>query len=133
MAASEPTLDQRRARHAWAAVQKIKNQREGMKEYGREAKKLPIRILNSGLGAALAFLCAKAKGEKIALTQLHEDLGSWVLKGRGIKSCNPENLLNSIVRGDGVFLRMATDEALAYLQWLNRFVEAEGLAGDEEA
>ena len=30
------------------------------------------------------------------------------------------------------FLRLATEETLTYLQWLNRFAEAEGLTEDAE-
>ena len=41
------------------------------------------------------------------------------------------DLLEQIVNGDSNFLRRATDETLAYLQWLNRFAEAEGLTEDQ--
>ena len=39
----------------------------------------------------------------------------------------------AIIHGDSDFLRRATDEALAYLAWLNRFAEAEGLTEAAEA
>jgi CRISPR-associated protein Cmr5 len=41
--------------------------------------------------------------------------------------------LERIVQGNSDFLRRATDEVLAYLLWLNRFAEAEGLTEGEES
>ncbi|MFO8072229.1 MAG: type III-B CRISPR module-associated protein Cmr5 [Polyangia bacterium] len=131
------TLDQRRAKHAWEAVKRAKgwgNSQHG-KEYGGHAKKLPMRIRSAGLGQALAFLMAKAgkpksKEYKKHIAQLHDDVTDWVLKHRGVKGKQPGSLLKSIIEGDSDFLRLATDEAMAYLQWLNRFGEAEGLKDD---
>lgn len=117
------TLDQRRAQHAWKAIQNIKND-SGAEHYAREAKKLPMRIMSAGLGQALAFLRAKAS-EKPGLEQLHQDLTDWVFQGRGLQGAVSNSLLRSIIEGDAVFLRRATDEVLAYLEWLNRFAEAE--------
>ncbi|RMG39816.1 MAG: type III-B CRISPR module-associated protein Cmr5 [Planctomycetota bacterium] len=125
---SQQTLDQRRAQHAWQAIEKLdrfSNQQRD--EYAREAKKLPVRIMASGLGQALAFICAKASDKKETLSQLHRDLTDWVLNGRGLKGAAPESLLQSVFRGDADFMRRATNEVLAYLQWLNRFAEAKGL------
>jgi CRISPR-associated protein Cmr5 len=136
---SGPTLDQRRAKHAWERIigqATIKNgQRqydEKAKEYAREAKRLPTRIMAAGLGQALAFILAKAKDKKPNLKRLHEDLTDWVIKHRSIPAKKPNSLLESIIEGDSDFLRRATDEVLAYLVWLNRFAEAEGLTEGEE-
>ena len=133
-----PTLDQRRASHAWQAiVGQARTTGEGRKynkqaeEYVREAKKLPMRIMAAGLGHALAFIRAKAK-DKPNLNRLHEDLTDWVIKQRPIAAKKPHSLMESIIDGDSDFLRRATDEALAYLLWLNRFAEAEGLTEGEE-
>ncbi len=136
-AESQVMLPQRRARHAWKAVERIKE--ENWKDhYGREAKKLPVRIMASGLGQALAFLCARAErdeggsGRGPAFHQLHQDLSDWILNHRKLARGNSQNLLQSIVFGDSVFVRQATDEVLAYLEWLNRFLEAEGIGKGEE-
>ena len=129
-ASARPTLDQRRARHAWEAIQELlaKTASEAdRKEYAGEAKKLPIRIINSGLGQALVFINAKAKDKKPTLKLLHQHLTDWTLKHRGLPGRRPNSLIESIIHGDSNFLRRATDEVLAYLQWLNRFAEAEGL------
>jgi CRISPR-associated protein Cmr5 len=133
--ATGPTLDQRRAKHAWESVLSLAKPGEGgarkygedAKEYAREAKTLPMRIMAAGLGQALSFLLAKAKEKKPNLRQLHEHLTNWVIKKRPIAASRPGSLLESIIDGDSNFLRRATDETLAYLQWLNRFAEAEGL------
>lgn len=137
---STKTLEQRRAEHAWEAILSIKNQK-GSKEYAGEAKKLPMRIQAAGLGQALAFIVAKAKDqedkgkkkdqekkeqEKPGLARLHDDLTDWARK-RPLPLKAQESLLESIVQGDAAFLRRATEETLAYLLWLNRFAEAEGL------
>ena len=123
-----PTLDQRRARHAWEAVARM-SKRHGklQKAYRREAKRLPVRTLTAGLGQALAFLNAKS-GE--ANQELLRDVADWVLEKRGrpeslIERPNAGALIEKIVDGNGVFLRIAVDEVLAYTQWLNRFSEAE--------
>jgi len=127
-----PTLDQRRAAHAWEAIQEIKAiaKKTDREEYAGEAKKLPIRIMTSGLGQALAFLLAKAKDKKQNLRRLHDHLTAWVLAERGLRGAAPKSLLQSVIQGDSDFLRRATDEVLAYIQWLNRFAEAEGLRSD---
>jgi CRISPR-associated protein Cmr5 len=138
----KPTLDQRRARHAWEAVKSFaaahpKNEEGGKrvrdekaKKYGTQARKLPSRIMASGLGQALAFLLAKGD-----CPELLSSLADWVLDKR--KSADsrqpapaPDQLLVWVVKGSSDDLRLATAEALAYLQWLIRFAEAEGLTDD---
>ena len=116
----KPTLDQRRAKHAWQAVQQVKERAvQERKDYKREAKKLPVRIRTAGLGQALAFVQSKQRaGSLIA------QLDDWVLRHRGLRS--PEaTVLTAIIKGDSSFLRLCTEEVLTYLQWLNRFAEPE--------
>lgn len=121
------TLEQRRALHAWervAAVKRAKGPRADTQaqEYGREAKRLPVRILTSGLGHALAFLEARHRA-----VPLLRDLDDWVLTQRRLPGApdGVRRLTEAIVKGDSDLLQLATDEALAYLQWLARFAEAE--------
>lgn len=130
---SRKTIDQRRAEHAWATVNMaLELDEASKKKFGSQVKKLPARIVTSGLGQALAFL--KAKGYAPLLLRR---LGDWVLDKRARpESRNPEPedkaLLDKIVREDSDFLRRATEEVLAYMLWVNRFAEAAGLAKDEE-
>jgi CRISPR-associated protein Cmr5 len=126
-----PTLDQRRASHAWDVVQRAKKklgQHQGQepKKFGGQAKKLPTRIMAAGLGQALAFL--KAKGYAPGLLA---ELTEWVSLRIPPRQGEPKDLLERIVKGHSDFLRRATDEALAYLVWINRFAEAEGLTDEE--
>src|SRR5262249_55921261 len=133
--AKVPSLDQQRANHAWHAVQRVlekhKNDREKAKKVGGQARKLPTRIIASGLGQALAFLKAKDYAPDLLIA-----LSDWVLNKpkdpAGTKPL-PEDkaLLLKIIQGDADFLRRATDEALAYLMWLTRFAEAEKLTETE--
>ena len=133
------SLGQRRANDAWDRVADLKKKFDAsaVKDYAGEAKKLPIRIKASGLGQALSFIAAKAKKSKKssgALNQLLNDLSDWVVQKRDApwNSGDPNDplprpgtLLLCIVKGDTGFLRWSTDEVFAYLQWLNRFLEAE--------
>jgi CRISPR-associated protein Cmr5 len=140
---SKPMLEQRRAKHAWKAVEQIvadhvKKQGpkrlpdDQAKKYGRHAKRLPARIHAAGLGQALAFLYAKQEAP-----ELLQRLGDWVLDKRH----NPfsekpppveKALIEAIVVGEADFLRRATEESMAWLLWLNRFADAEGLTEGED-
>ncbi|MEW6744997.1 MAG: type III-B CRISPR module-associated protein Cmr5 [Planctomycetota bacterium] len=133
------TLDQRRARHAWAAVERMEKDHarsgkpdEKAKEFGGQTKKMPARILAAGLGQALTFLLAKDYAPDLLI-----ELGDWILD----KRLNPESrkekptkeaLIKAIMNSSSDFLRQATDEAMAYLPWLSRFAEAKGLVGAGE-
>jgi CRISPR-associated protein Cmr5 len=132
-ATDKPTLDQRRAQHAWKAVRVVVDEnKEKAKKFGGQAKKLPTRIIASGLGQALAFLKAKGYAPDLLIA-----LGDWVLDKRANPaSTKPkpkdDTLLQAVISGTSDFLRRATDETLAYLLWLNRFAEAEKLTEGEE-
>ncbi len=122
---SKPTLDQRRAKHAWEAVATAKRGKD-FEDFCMHAKRLPVRIMGSGLGQAMAFLNAKGYAP-----ELLKEIGDWVLDKRDKPaSTKPkpadDELIRRIIEGNSDFLRRATDETIAYLQWLNRFAEAEG-------
>jgi CRISPR-associated protein Cmr5 len=126
------TPDQERAAHAWQVVQDARNneKEEKKREFGTQAKKLPTRILTSGLGPALAFLEAKDYAPR-----LRHALADWLQHRRplpGQPTAEQKRLVVRIIHGDADFLRFATAECLAYLQWLVRFTEAEGLGGQTE-
>ncbi len=69
-AAEQPTLEQRRALHAWKAIQALPAEDKATDNYAREAKRLPLRIMTAGLGQALAFLDAK-RGSKPGSTSYY--------------------------------------------------------------
>jgi len=162
------TPDQLRAKHAWEVVKKMlehfphsqprtpngkREPNEHAKQFGGAARKLPVRIMASGLGQALAFLTAKGKTSELLLA-----LSDWVLtrpasgaatwtaiafpprprdradeqRQLALAKERGEALLKSVVDGNADDLRANTAEALAYLSWLNRFCEAEDLHTESE-
>lgn len=141
MSDSRPSLDQRRAQHAWQAVEQARELGpNAKKDFARETKRLPVRIKTAGLGQALAFLNAKAKSDKDkgedARGRLLVALGDWILKERRLASqpngaIAQDSLIQAIIHGNASLLRRATEEALLYLQWLTRFSEAAFGTGED--
>jgi len=122
------TLDQDRARNAWDIIQGAKDLDEKKKDaFGVQLKKLPMRILAAGLGQSLAFLEAKDKD-----SLLLDALAKWINTRRKVEANGRIRLVERIIKGDADFLRFATAECLAYLQWLVRFADAEGITKDEK-
>lgn len=118
------TLDQKRADHAWRVVSTVVAKDEKTrKDFGRQAKKLPSRIMASGLGQALAFLEAKGYAP-----DLREALNNWMSERR--PSTGEPRLVVRVIQQDADFLRYATAECLAYMLWLVRFAEAHKLTTD---
>ncbi|MBI5514308.1 MAG: type III-B CRISPR module-associated protein Cmr5 [Deltaproteobacteria bacterium] len=125
------TTDQERARHAWERIEVLKGEKERNADKagkcGREARKLPVRILTAGLGPALLYVTNKDETGILA-----KALGEWMSRRFPPAGGQPVELLERIVKGDGTFLKLATGEALAWLQWFVRFAEAENLVGKED-
>lgn len=134
MSNSRPTLDQRRAQHAWQAVESARALNDNAKkDFAREAKRLPVRIKTASLGQSLAFLAAKGED---ARNLLLVKLGDWLLVQRELASrsdgvITQNSLIQAIINGDADLLRRATEETLWYLQWLTRFSEAEFGTGED--
>ena len=137
------SLDQRRAAHAHEWLSKFvrehmkpdtkgKNQPDSdAKKYGVHVRRLPMRIMASGLGQAMAFLLAKNYCPELLLA-----VSDWVLYARRNESrdskvkAEPRELLLELIKKDSEYAQLATAEVLAYLRWLTRFAEAEKMAGD---
>ena len=130
MTPKKPTIEQLRARHAWAVVANVKRRSNDEQQgFARDVKRLPVRIHTAGLGQAIGFLRAKSSGNDYR-TLLLTKLGEWLLLNRnlfrdGPQSVQSDSLLRAIVDGNSESLMRATDEAMRYLQWLSRFCEAE--------
>lgn len=132
------TVEQRRAAHAWATIQAAK-ETPGSEAFAQHAKKLPMRIRAAGLGQALVFVAAKGKigtpNGHPGLAILLRHIDSWVLDERGLRGASqagaPSALLEEIRQRDAMFLKRATAEAMGWLQWVNRFAEAEGLRSSD--
>ena len=124
---NQPTLDQRRARHAWDVIKEVlRLDKLAQKDFGIQLKKLPARIMAAGLGQALAFL--EAKGKTPALLGA---LADWIHQRRPAQG--EQRLVVRVIEGDADFLRFATAECLAYLQWLVRFGDAHKLTDTTES
>lgn len=120
------TLEQKRAKSAWDEIQKIKGELFES-EYASWAKKLPVLVLTNGLGQALAFLKSKSNGNSNTATaqrKLLEALNRWLLNPSTFKwEDNSSDVLQRIVESSSDTYRLATMEALAFLNWLRRFAE----------
>lgn len=119
------TLEQERAKRAWECVQKVKSQ-SFASDYRTIAMKAPSLIITNGLGQTLAFLKAKGEDEHEAL---YHHLSEWLKKQLSIEGDLMEWLVNTATSQQ---YRLATMEALAFLQWLKRFTEAELPKGREK-
>lgn len=117
----QKTTEQRRAKAAWEAVERVRaDKKEYAEDYGGTVKKLPMMIITNGLGQALAFLKAKGKGKDNQYEAVFGHVSVWVvteLKWEG-------DLLSEVVNRDSHDYRRATTEALAFVGWLKRFAEA---------
>lgn len=121
------TLDQKRAADAWEVIRQVGSvQKEEKDQFGIQVKKLPTRIITSGLGQALAFLEAKQSAPR-----LRQALDNWLDSRRPVRQGQEKRLVVRVIQGDAEFLRFATAECMSYLQWLVKFADAEGLIKDE--
>lgn len=112
------TLDQERAGAAMKSVMDVKD-KEYAREFGQMARKAPASIQINGLGQTLAFLKAK---NKPAHTELYKAVQEWV----GQRFAPQKDLLTWIIKdATSDDYRRATAEALAFLNWVKRFAEAE--------
>jgi CRISPR-associated protein Cmr5 len=128
---AQQTTQQKRATDAYNKVEQIKALRDDKikKEYGSLVRGLPAMILTDGLGQALAFLLAKAKEETNAHSYAYKHLSSWVCSWAGHAN---QDLLELVLSKSTSEYRQYTNESLAYLHWLKRFVEAANLKSDEQ-
>lgn len=116
------TVEQERAREAWESVQSVLEVRDKryQSEYLALARGAPNDIQNNGLAQTLAFW--RAKGE-LHHQALYRHVSKRVMKELG----EPEetDLLTWIMQTDSVRYRHATVVAMAFLEWIKRFAEAE--------
>jgi len=111
-------LDQIRAANAWAVAPSIEaGPGEGSPQ--AVAKKVPTMIMENGLIATAAF----AKDGKAGIQSVIEAIEKHL---RSMKLMPPEakDLLSWLTgkEANSAILRQATDESMAYLNYLRRFV-----------
>lgn len=123
-------------------------------KYVSYVRRLPSLIQTNGLGAALAFVFAKAKfgaekrgADAEAYGLLYTHVRQWLeehsilretlrkaydqLKENREDVNGPDRLTEAIVSLDPRSYRLATQEVLAFLQWLRRFAEGLNPRGAE--
>lgn len=120
------TAEQERAKFAYERVQKNRDNGGGVKEkvagdYRQLVVGLPAMIQQCGLGQTMAFLASKER-ERRHFRMALGDLEEWLKRFDYAKG--KDGVLKALMDGDSRNYRMATTEALAYLQWLKRFAEA---------
>lgn len=117
--ATRQTIEQQRANKAWQLVSTVKD-KDYAGKYKSWAKKLPVLILSSGLGPAVAFLKSKNRDE---LTDIYNHLGKWLKANVSWSNASGE-LIEQIINSDSIVYKRATAEALAFSKWLSRFADA---------
>jgi CRISPR-associated protein Cmr5 len=129
------TKEQERAASAWTNVEGVLKAYQ--KQYGSVVKKMPMLILTNGLGATLAFLLAKStpkEGKEPSNENRAHEAACKHLSGWVMSQLQPGGKLMDWVRkNSSADSRRATPEALAYLNWLKRFVEAKGWGEEANA
>jgi len=120
------TLEQERAKNAWSCVQEVKD-KPFAGDYRAIAVKVPSLIVTNGLGQTLAFL--RSKPDRPHFQMLYRHLVNWI--GRKVNE-DGDFLVWLVNDANSQQYRLATTEALALLQWLKRFAEAELPKGSEE-
>jgi len=117
-------LDRSRASAAWNNIQSVKTL-PIQANYGSLARKMPTLIQVNGLGQTLAFLKAKENGDD-RHKRMFDHLSDWVCSRLPANTgTTAEHLLKRVLNMDSQTYRFATAEALAFLQWIKRFAEAE--------
>ncbi|GAB4483282.1 MAG: hypothetical protein Kow0088_26420 [Anaerolineales bacterium] len=121
------SLEQERARFAWERIIAAKKRNNDFaQKYGQLARSAAADVQTNGLAQTLAFWKAKGKGKQDDEHQvIYQDVSEWVLNRIGVSKV--KELLPWIMheRTTTNQYRQATAEAMAFLQWLKRFAEAE--------
>lgn len=132
------TREQYRARETWATLTERFGEPTAWptdadaKPYLNALRQSAARIHISGLGQALVFLKTRNKD---APKRAAEDLASLVLAvmGVGIQNNAPaDTLVNCIRNGDLLTLMRATEESLAMISWLCRYLQGAGVVAEDE-
>ena len=116
------TLEQQRAEQAWKDVRAVKENNRKPKEYLALARRALADIQSHGLAQTLAFWRAKGEPHHLAL---YEHVSRWVMQHVG--GTQDDDLLAWITNPntESTRYRQAAVEALAFLEWIKRFAEAE--------
>ncbi|MBI3635414.1 MAG: type III-B CRISPR module-associated protein Cmr5 [Candidatus Rokubacteria bacterium] len=128
------TVSQRRAEFALEFVNSyLANARPtDVDKMSTHINKTPIRILQNGLGQALAFLLADAEGKATPAQRLYDEMQKWLCgqRDRDLFPCRvysdgpTSHLMRQLVEGDRAKYLAAQEEALRLFTWLKKFADA---------
>ncbi len=128
--ATRTTIEQQRAAHALAVVQKLAELGEAAYgNYVSYVSALPAQMMMNGLGQALATLMAAAgrteEKAKDAHYLLYSHVARWLItQNDEWVNEEPEVVIDRLVSLDQAMYFRAQVEALAYLNWLKKFARA---------
>ncbi len=117
------TLTQKEAGFAKKCVYSAKTKDYAV-EYKRLAKRIPVMVLNNGLGQALAFLKSlerESSPNAAAAKVIYADIDKWLTKECGVFK---SDVLGEIYKSDASTYMRAQSSTLSLLGWLKRFSEA---------
>lgn len=127
------TLQQDRAASAWANIKTVRGNKdhppsEAAEKYGALVRGLPAQIQKDGLAVTLVFLWAKDEEHH---RNAYRHISHWVMQ-QLVGQNSSQDLLDWVLDKEQktTDYRRAANEALAYVTWLKRFAEAEGLKDD---
>lgn len=119
------SADQKRAKFCLGRINEYANRDFSWQDnYVSYVKSLSATIMMCGLGQAMAFLLAKAGGDKSKPHgQLYRDIELWLCGDDGI-FLDQSNLMDALTTHDmGTYLQ-AQAESLSLLVWLKKFATA---------
>lgn len=118
---------------AWERVSGVG---ESDSEYLTEARKLPARLLSSGLGQTVAFLYSKGakktrQSDVKGRALLYKHIDTWVRENHRSSPAPVDQCMNIIVGLSATQYRLMTRELLATAEWIKRFAEGH-ITGDKQ-
>lgn len=116
-------LEKERSQFAYKCVVDANTKKEIKKDYKSYVKKIPMMILNNGLGATFAFVYSKKKSGN-AYELIYKQTNDWLNKD------SKEDLVKWIIDKNSQEYRATTNEVLALFNWLKRF--ADGMIEGED-
>jgi len=136
-------LEKDRAKFAYQCVVEVNGNEKIKKDYKSYVKKIPMMILNNGLGATFAFIYSK-KQKSEAYELIYKQVDDWLNKDYKSTKCNKTNdcyegkdkdckevdLVRWMTCLNSQPYRATTNELLALFNWLKRF--ADGMIEGEE-
>lgn len=133
-------LQKQRVQWAWHAVDTAAS-RGKTEDYLTESRKLPARMLASGLGQSLAYLYSKRKDRNPTTAKgrdlLYQHVSERVTAVLGREAPGSEGAMPLVIELSAASYRRLSRELLLSAEWLKRFAEGRlkesDAAGDGES